>query len=66
MTRTEIIEELRRSAREGGDCYDLGFDAFHEALEFRSNVTKNEILGEATSEHWRTFYLLVAHALEDE
>ncbi len=64
MTKAEIIAELRRSAREDGCSYSIEWAAFYAALEMRAP-------GEPTfcylqPDHWRTFYLFVACALEDE
>ena len=63
MTKTEIIAELRRSAVEDAFAYDVSFEAFGEVLHMRRYY--KEMIIDAGDAHWRTFYLLVAHALEE-
>lgn len=64
MTRAEIIAELRRSAFEDGNCYSIKWIAFWEALDMRGTEEPN--FSYMREDEWRTFYLLVAQALEDE
>lgn len=64
MTRTEIIAELRRSAVNSRSAYDIETEAFCEALGMRE--CGEGIFDYREPEKWRTFYLLVAHALEDK
>lgn len=64
MTKAEIIAELRRSVVEDALAYDVSFEAFGEVLHMRRYG--KEMIIDAEDAHWRTFYLFVAHALEDE
>ena len=64
MTRAEIITELRRSAREDGCSYGIKWAAFYVALDMREPGEPN--FSYLQPDHWRTFYLFVACALEDE
>lgn len=62
MTKTEIIAELRRSVNEDNDpWYDMAQAAFWASAKFCSGETCDD---NNTSE--RTFFLLVACALESE
>ena len=65
MTRAEIIAELRRSATH--DRYPWAFVqsfAFEGACEFKRG--EKEALCDLSDKNCRTFFLLCAHALEDE
>lgn len=64
MTKAEIIAELRRSAVDGRSAYSLETDAFHAALCMRD--CDEGIFDYRLPDKWRTFYLLVACALESE
>ena len=60
MTKTQIKAELRRSACEDDDPYmDIRTDAFNYARSF-----SNFALANLTTSGVRTFYLLVAEAME--
>lgn len=65
MTRAEIIAELRRSATEDGDPW-AGLDV----LAFRALTTiwlnAGELMFRLGYVSQCTFFLLVAHAMEDE
>jgi len=62
MTKTEIIAELRRSAAEDADpWYDAGTLAFWSAMNWY-----DAICVVSDREVDRLFFLILAHALEDE
>lgn len=65
MTRTEIIEELRRSVREDADpAWGCADHAYIDAHRRGANLRECALF--LTPDDCRTAYLLVAHALEDE
>ena len=68
MNRKQIIAELRRSAMEDADPWvDVDGIAFSEQLYWRTWITPEITSYQADRKiHMRTFYLLVACALEDE
>lgn len=64
MTKAEIIAELRRSATE--DVYpggEISYRAFDESRGWRRSA---EWMCDLTNNDCRTFFLLVAEALETE
>lgn len=62
MTKAEIIAELRRSAREDADPWcDMRISAFFAVMDWYG-----VICGCGDPEIERTFFLLVACALEDK
>lgn len=64
MTKTEIIAELRRSAAEDADPWQgIDLDVFLKAADW---LFDDEILRTKSDVYVGTFYLLIAHALEDE
>lgn len=64
MTKAEIIAELRRSAREDSSPYwDITNDAFDATMDWRY---RHESVANIDDGGRRTFFLLVACALEDE
>ena len=62
MNKTELIAELRRSACEDADPFFCGIEAFEAAISYRNIV--GEALSNLSIPDLRTFYLLVARALE--
>lgn len=62
MTRAEIIEELRRSARDGRSYATLSNPAYYAQANMR---TLGELRYENSNQS-RMFLLFVACALEDE
>ena len=61
MTKTEIIAELRRSATEDADPYkSCHISAWLVALDFGRSMRGSQ------KNNVRTFYLLVAEALEHD
>ena len=65
MTRAEIIAELRRSAREDADPWD-GVDVERAWAELCARKIYGECMSDLKKNDCRTFFLLVACALEDE
>ena len=65
MTRTEIIAELRRSAREDGIPW-LDVDSYAYAACYPYKRNEKEAILLLERDDCRTFFLLCAHALEDE
>lgn len=66
MNRKQIIDELRRSAMENADPWkDCKWGAIARAEKWRSSSDRS-LTCFASHDHTRTFYLLVACALEDE
>ena len=64
MTKSEIIAELRRSAVEdAAPYYEVSDEALTAALDFSLN-TQMRFICELTADDNRTFFLLVAEALE--
>lgn len=64
MNRKQIIAELRRIALKNGSPWDLEPSVFLDLLWVWQEL-RETMLG-AKHDHMRTFYLLVACALEDE
>lgn len=58
MTKSEIKAELRRSACEDTNPYDVEDEAFDKCLEFQSGAIVS-----LRPDSWRIFFLLVAEAL---
>jgi hypothetical protein len=64
MTKSQIRAELRRSACEDRfPMFDVMDVAFNHACQ-QKTVGKNEFIGGLTPDDCRTFFLLVAEAME--
>lgn len=64
MKKIEMAHALRECALTGRTAYHVDGEAFDFALDAKHEAT-NKTYDEISNTKWRTFYLILAHALEE-